>query len=161
MATTESWWKRKRSGRPVCGLQRALNLATHDGQCFTVGTIPQFPSPSPAPNPFSRKIPPVAVKKILQRSHGLSLSMKLPRRFFLSGLERGVYQICLRRHYPKGVSAGAAGNQPLPKPALEAQGNKSQLLGPPPCIELHSLQAPIPLVILPFSETPLLPILPS
>ena len=62
-ATTESWWKRKRSGRLVCGLQeRALNLATHDGQCFTVGTIPQFPSPSPAPYPCSRKSPLVAVK---------------------------------------------------------------------------------------------------
>jgi hypothetical protein len=45
-----------------------------------------------------------------------------------------VHQICLRRHHPKWVSAGAAGNQPLPKPALEAQGNPSQLLGPPPCI---------------------------
>jgi hypothetical protein len=45
-----------------------------------------------------------------------------------------VHQICLRRHHPKRVSAGAAGNQLLPKPALEAQGNPSQLLGPPPCI---------------------------
>lgn len=65
MATTESWWKRKRSGRPVCGLQRALNLATHDGQCFAVGTIPQLPSPSPAPHPFCQKSPLVAEKKIL------------------------------------------------------------------------------------------------
>ena len=51
------------SGRPVCGLhERALNLATHDGQCFAVGTIPQFPSPFPAPYPFSRKSPRVAEK---------------------------------------------------------------------------------------------------
>jgi len=50
-----------------------------------------------------------------------------------------VYQICLRRHHPKGVSACAAGNQLLPKPALEAQGNPTQLLGP----AVHSLQAPI------------------
>ena len=49
----------------VCGLhERALNLATHDGQCFTVGTIPQFPSPSPAPPPIQPKIPPSCRKKI-------------------------------------------------------------------------------------------------
>lgn len=37
--------------------ERALNLATtHDGHCFSVGTFPQFPSPSPAlPTPFNRK----------------------------------------------------------------------------------------------------------
>jgi hypothetical protein len=49
----------------VCGLhERALNLATHDGQCFAVGTIPQFPSPSPAPLPIQPKIPPSCRKKI-------------------------------------------------------------------------------------------------
>ena len=95
-----------------------------------------------------KKMPP-------QRSHGLSLTLHLPRRFFESGFEGRMRQICLRRHHPKEVSAGAAGNQLLPKPALEAQGNKSQLLWP---TAVHSLQAP---VASPFSETTHLPILPS
>jgi hypothetical protein len=63
-SSSERWLPQSRGGREsevvaLCvDCKRALNLATHDGQCFTVGTIPQFPSPSPAPNPFSRKIPP-------------------------------------------------------------------------------------------------------
>jgi len=126
LATTESWWKRKRSRRPVCGLhERALNLATtHDGHCFGVGTLPQFPSTSPALPPRSRKNPSKSPIKILPvYSTRLPLTLHQSRRFFGCGLEGGVYQICLRRHRPKGVSAGAAGTQLLQKPALEAQGN--------------------------------------
>jgi hypothetical protein len=91
--------------------------------------------------PFNQHSPRAAIKMLPWGSHCPPLTPHLPRRFFESGLEGRVHQICLRRHQPKGVSAGAAGNQLLPKPALEAQGNPTQLLGPPP---VHSLQAPIP-----------------
>ena len=89
-----------------------------------------------SPYPFSRKSPRVAIKMLPRRSNRPPLTVHMPRRFFGGGLEGGVYQICLRRHELKGVSAGAAGNQLLPKPALEAQGRASQLsfLAHRPCI---------------------------
>jgi hypothetical protein len=90
-------------------------------------------------------------------STGRSLTPHQARRFFFCRLEGGVYQICLRRHRPKGVSAGAAGSQLLQKPALEAQGNpKPQLLS------LATQQAPIhssPSHLSLLPETPLPPIL--
>ena len=71
---------------------------------------------------------------------------------------RGIF---LRRHGPKGVSAGAAGSQLLQKPAREAQGNpnaQAELLGLPPCV-LNKRYPFIP--SLPFSESPLPCTLPS
>jgi hypothetical protein len=67
--------------------------------------------------------PPTAFEQKSVYSTRLPLTLHQSRRFFGCGLEGVVYQICLRRHHPKGVSAGAAGTQLLQKPALEAQGN--------------------------------------
>ena len=86
-----------------------------------------FPRLLQPPYSFNPRSLPVTLKILPYHSYNLLLSPHLLRRFFWCRLENGMYQICLRRHRPKGVSAGAAGAQLLQKPALEAQVNPNSV----------------------------------
>ncbi|SRR6266404_1855989 len=109
---------------------------------------------------FPRLLQPLDPSSVFPPAHTKNVSMTLRNRrthqactspIFLECTPRSdekEREICLRRHGPKGVSAGAAGTQLLQKPALEAQGNptlKPELLGPPPRILSKRSSSPSPL----------------
>ncbi len=129
--------KRKRSGRPVYGLhERALNLATtHDGQCFVVGTIPQFPSPSPAPLPIQPKIPPSCRKKCCDSARMTRLSPSIrPADFSRAVLRGGCIRSASAGTIRKGQAQVPLGTNYYRSPRLRLRATQLSFLAHPPCI---------------------------